>query len=345
MSSAAVSSRFLVVPENQSAFHAAQDWADRVVEGSVPVSPLLLMLHGPAGAGKTFLLRSLVRDLAKRRSGAVVLQHSASDWNRPSDKTQGSKGRFESTWLAFKEKAIQADLLIVEDLQFLPIAAAESFASLLDGRDAEGRPTILTANVGPRHLNHRGVPFPARLASRLAGGLSAPLEPMQSESRRYVLEELAQRRQLAVAAEILDWLAEHLTGGGRQLEGAIAQLETLAKIARTPLKPSAILEHFRTQMDANRPTIDRIAEQVSGYFKIEHGDLKSRRRWRSILVPRQICMYLARKLTPSSLKQIGAYFGACDHTTVMHACKKVERTLKEDAVLCGAVKQIQAALA
>jgi len=247
--------------------------------------------------------------------------------------------------VAARDRAAEADLLIVEDVQYLPTVAAETFGGLLDERESAGKGAILTANVGPRHLNFRGQPYPLRLTSRLASGLSVCLEPMQAESRRFFLEELAQRRQLATSGDILDWLAENMTGGCRQLEGAIAQLEALNKVARSPLKKSAILEHFRSQADANRPTVDRIAEQVSGYFKIDVDDLRSRRRWRSILLPRQISMYLARKLTPMSLKLIGSFFGDCDHTTVMHACKKVEQAMKDDAVLSGAVRQIETGLA
>ncbi|MBX9681159.1 MAG: hypothetical protein K2X38_20570 [Gemmataceae bacterium] len=344
MSAAAAAPRFLVVPENQSAFQAAQDWLDRIA-ADAPLQPSLLFVHGPIGSGKSLLARSVVRDLGKRRPGAVIVQQSASDWNRPSDKTAVQRSRFDASWVGFRDRAAAADLLIVEDVQYLPLRAADAFAGLLDERDAEERGTILTANVGPRHLNYRGEAYPLRFISRLAGGLSVSLEPMQAESRRFFLEELAQRRQLAAPSDILDWLAENMTGGCRQLEGAIAQLEALNKVARSPLKKSAILEHFRTQAEANRPTVDRIAEQVSGYFKIDVDDLRSRRRWRSILLPRQISMFLARKLTPMTLKQIGGFFGDCDHTTVMHACKKVQQAMTEDAALSGAVRQIETELA
>lgn len=156
---------------------------------------------------------------------------------------------------------------------------------------------------------------------------------------------MAQQRQLAVSPEILAWLAEHLTGGGRQLEGAILQLETISKLRRQALDLKNVAAHFRPQVEAIRPTVERIAGHVGDYFQLEPKQLQSRRRYRSILLPRQVGMYLARQLTRLSLDQIGTYFGGRDHTTVLHACRKVTLILKEDAVLSGAVRQIHAALA
>jgi chromosomal replication initiator protein len=148
-----------------------------------------------------------------------------------------------------------------------------------------------------------------------------------------------------LAPDILHWLARNLHGGGRQLEGAISQLETLNKVSRHPLDLKNVASHFRVQVDATRPTVSRIAKQVSGYFRIEPRLLQSRRRYHNILLPRQISMYLAREMTVLSLEQIGAYFGGRDHTTVLHACRKVAQAMKKDPVLSGAVRQIHAELA
>ena len=122
------------------------------------------------------------------------------------------------------------------------------------------------------------------------------------------------------------------------------QLETLSRQRRKPLDLPAVIEHFRDQAAANEPTVERIALQVSGYFQLDPNLLQSRSRFRNILLPRQVSMYLARQLTPLSLEQIGAFFGGRDHTTVLHACRKVERVLAEDPVLSGAVRQVHARL-
>jgi chromosomal replication initiator protein len=243
------------------------------------------------------------------------------------------------------DQARTSDLWILEDLHHLSLRAVEPLVQILEFRNARRLPTVITAQAGPRHLAKGVEGFPARLTSRLAAGLVVALDPWQAASRLLFLEEWAQRRQFAVAPGILSWLAESLPGSGRVLEGAMNQLEALARQNRGTLELGQVRDHFRTQTEAHQPTMERIAEQVSGYFRLEPGLLKSRSRYRNIMLPRQVSMYLARLLTRLSLDQIGDYFGGRDHTTVLHACRKVERVLSEDPVLSGAVRQLHAQLA
>ena len=170
------------------------------------------------------------------------------------------------------------------------------------------------------------------------------LEPWQPSSRLALLQDKAQRGQIAVSKEVLSWLAEHLTGGGRRLDGAIAKLEAPARSDTRNLNVAAIAEHFRDHLAASRPTVEQIAAKVGGHFQVAPKDLQSSRRSRNILVPRQVGMYLARRLTELSLDQIGAYFGGRDHSTVLHACRKVERNLARDNVFSGTVRQLQSSL-
>jgi chromosomal replication initiator protein len=170
------------------------------------------------------------------------------------------------------------------------------------------------------------------------------LEPLQAGSRLALLQDKAQRRQLAVSLDVLAWLAEHLTGGGRQLDGALVQLEMLARL-HPRLDLANVVDYFRAQAEAGQSTIDRIALRVGGYFRVSPGQLQSRGQARQIVLPRQVGMYLARRLTRLSLEQIGAYFGGRDHSTVLHACHKVEHALVRDAALSGVVRQLHAELA
>ena len=102
----------------------------------------------------------------------------------------------------------------------------------------------------------------------------------------------------------------------------------------------AIREHLEKHLDADRPSVDRITNRVAVHYRVPAKDLRSRSRRRAILVPRHVSMYLARQLTPMSFQQIGAWFGGCDHSTVLYACRKVEESLGEDAVLSGTVRQL-----
>jgi chromosomal replication initiator protein len=186
--------------------------------------------------------------------------------------------------------------------------------------------------------------LPERLTSRLACGLVVGLEPLAVASRLAFLEDRARRRRLCVGPDVLAWLAEHVSGSARQLDGALKRLATLAELHGEPPDVTAVAEAFRTDADAARPSVERIIERVGRYFRVEPGEVCSRRRGRNALLPRQVGMYLARALTPLSLEQIGAHFGGRDHSTVLHACRKVEQALAGDTVLSGAVRQLHADL-
>jgi chromosomal replication initiator protein len=242
------------------------------------------------------------------------------------------------------ESARQSDLVVVEDLQHLPARAVETFVQLLDHMDAGEQQVVVTSLAGPSQLTHRGIRFPSRLTSRLARGLVVGLEPLGVASRLALLQDKAQRRQLAVGREVLAWLAQRLTGGGRQLEGALTRLETLGRLHPRPLDVATVAAYFREQAEASQITVERIAQRVSRYFRVEARHLQSQRRSRNVVLPRHVSMYLARRLTSLSLNQIGAFFGGRDHSTVLHACRKVEQALEQDLSLSGAVRQIHADL-
>jgi len=339
--------RFLATTENRAALQAVEDIADALASSKTSF-PNPLLLHGPPGCGKSHLVTALVREVSRAKTGLVVKHLSARDFKETAAPlTRRNLASDEATPAVegLDEEARHCGLLIIEDLQHLPAHAIETVVQLIDYRLANNGASVFTALQGPRHLERRGNAFPARLTSRLAGGLVVGIEALQAPDRLVFLDREAQRLQLAVPREILEWLAQHLTGGGRQLERAIKQLEEISKLRRGTLTLETVAQHFGLQADALKTTVDRIAKQVGGYFQLEPRQLQSRRRYRNILVPRQIGMYLARKLTPLSLNQIGEYFGGRDHSTVLHACRKVEESMKEDVVLLGAVRQIHSELA
>jgi chromosomal replication initiator protein len=289
-----------------------------------------LFLHGPAGTGKTHLVNALAAAVTHRCPDLIVCLLPAADC-RPD--VPGQPEESAAT-------ARDCDLLVVEDVQHLPERAVEALIGVIDDRQARGRQMVFTASEGPGRLTR----LPDRLTSRLACGLVAGLEPLARPSRLAFLQDRARRRQLVLDPHVLGWLAEHTGGSARQLEGAVKRVEALTRLHGQAPDVAALAEAFRDDADAARPSVDRIIERVGRYFRVEPSQLCSRQRGRHALLPRQVGMYLTRLLTPLSLGQIGAHFGGRDHSTVLHACRKVEQALTRDSALSGAVRQLHADL-
>ena len=334
--------RYLPTPENRSALLAVQDVLTRVRTGAYRRGVSPLYLHGPTGTGKTHLIAALIDEATRQSPQLIVTLLQAGDLGKMARSLESSGDMVDAL-----QAAKQSDLFVLEDLQHLTgrrddsgVSVAEALVQIFDYLHARQRQLVFTATVGPRELVH----LPMRLLSRLVSGLVVGLRPMQLASRLAVLQDKAQRRQLAVSPEVLTWIAEHLGGGVRQLDGALVQLQFLASLHARPLDVSVVADHFREWVQANQLTLERIAQRVGTYFRVEPRHLQSRRRHQNVLLPRQVGMYLARHLTSLSLGEIGSYFGGRDHSTVVHACRKIKSALTHDAALCGAVEQLQAEL-
>ena len=312
------------VPENRSALRAIRRLARSLVVHAPSVTPLVL--HGPTGCGKSLLIGALAT--AGATDGHTVRTLAANDLDpRPTE-----DDIFAS--------ALACDLLIVEDLQHLPERSAEWFRRLLDGRTAHRRATVLTANVGPATLVH----LPRRLSSRLVAGLVVPIEPLSPVSRRRVLTVRAERLGLRLTTSALRWLADQPTGGG--LRPLLGQLETLKTATRG--NPARIdrdtAEHLLGPRVAAATGFDAIALKVAAAFDVKAKDLRGPSRLRTVLEARQVAMYLAHDTVGFSLPAVGRAFGR-DHTTVLHAVRKVRERIAGDETFAGRVKQLAGELA
>jgi chromosomal replication initiator protein len=341
MPTLAAFARLIALPENRSAFAAIEDLLHALTVSSAPKANLLF-LHGPTGTGKTALVQALSEEWS-RNAEATSCVLAAAEFPRPPVKEAEDDADENKTARQRLMEARRSDVLVVEDLQHLPAGASEALVQLIDRRSRRQLPMIFTAATGPSQLCHRGTRLPARLTNRLAGGLVIAMEPWQAPSRLLFLRESVRRRSLKIPEATLAWLAQTLSGSGRQLDGALRQLDALQRLLQKPLSPEQLRMHFHDGA-AEQLTVERIAEHVGGYFRVEPRQIKSARRSRDLLMPRQISMYLARRLTVLSLQQIGTFFGGRDHSTVLHACRKVEQALESDAALSGAVRRLSAEL-
>jgi chromosomal replication initiator protein len=298
------------------------------LEGHAQAFPVLF-LHGPPGAGKSHLVGRLLRRITARKPDLTARCIPARDLARllgAPPQAGPEPGR------EFRD----CDLLIVEDIQHLPLFGSDALASLIDQRQARRGPLVVTASVGPAMLTC----LPRRLTSRLSAGLVAGLDPLSPDSRRELARVLCERRRLHVAPEVLDWLARSPSGGARPILGGIHQLERLSRHHPPPLELATVSAELPAAADA--PAIERLAEQVAAHFGLTGKQLRGRDRRRCLLWPRQVGMYLARRFTRCSLLQIGASLGGYDHSTVLHSCRRVEERLREDVGLAKTLAELAA---
>jgi len=324
-------SRLLDLPENLSARVAVRYLADVIASDCQAVRPNPLFLHGPAGVGKTCLVKTLQAEVLRHSRQTVIGWLPAKELEAllwPQESAAGGP-----------RLADELDLLVVEALLHLAPRCVVRWGQVIDELKRLNIPNVFAALMGPRFL-----PFSGRLISRLTSGLVVGLELMQAPSRLRFLQVKAQDRQLAVRPEVLAWLAERVRGSGRELEGILIRLDALSRVHGQPPDVAAVAPHFEEEFEANKPTFDRIMQQVSAYFRLSAAQLFSPRRDRRFLIPRQVGMYLTRRLTGLSLGEIGKRFGSRDHTTVLHGCRKVADALTRDTGLAGTVQQLEAAL-
>jgi chromosomal replication initiator protein len=238
--------------------------------------------------------------------------------------------------ISFKDGFAGVDVLLIDDFQFLQGKTMQqefchTFNSLVDSR----RQVVVAADVPPAQLDA----IDQRMRSRLVGGLVVDIELPDLDLRRAMLAlrvEALKRREpgLMLGGDVIEYIASKITGGGREIEGALNRIAAWQQFnqgnAITLDLAGLILRDMSQNPDMTRVKIDDILKIIGRHYNVARTDLLSPRRARSIVVPRQIGMYLAKKLTQRSLPEIGRRFGDRDHSTVLHAVRKIEGQIKTD---------------
>jgi chromosomal replication initiator protein len=230
----------------------------------------------------------------------------------------------------FHSQSRMVDMLVIDDVQFLREReqSQEEFFHTFNALYNNGKQIILSADSPPSKIPS----LEERLISRFTWGLVARIDPPSYETRVAIVQKKAHLRGLHISDEIAEYVARKVRTNIRELEGALTTLYAVATTAGKEITLELAQRALEGQVRlAVRPiSITDIIEVVTGHFDVRLADLQSKRRSQSITEPRQICMYLARNLTKHSLEEIGGHLGGRDHTTVMHACRKIGEAERRD---------------
>ena len=324
---------FVVGKPNELA-HAAARRAAEACSGPVRMVPFNpLFLYGGVGLGKTHLMHAIAWHVHKNGCARKVIYLSAEKFMHQFIRAL----RFKSM-MDFKEEFRSVDLLMIDDVQFISgkESTQEEFFHTFNALVDRNRQIVISADKSPSDLEGLG----ERMRSRLGWGLVADLHPTTYELRLGILQSKAEQANMHIPRKVLELLAHRITSNVRELEGALNRIvANMQLVGREITLESAQEElHDLLRPRERRVTIDEIQRRVAEHFNVRLAEMTSARRARAFARPRQVAMYLSKQLTSRSLPEIGRKFGGRDHTTVIHAVRRIEELKDTDSVLAEDVE-------
>ena len=322
---------FVVGPCNRFAHAACRGVADRP---AVSFNPLFL--HGSVGLGKTHLMQAICHHLLDRNPELQILYLSCEEFINHfiSALQQGDVNSFRTRYRS-------ADVLIVDDVQMLANKARtqEEFFHTFNALHNARKQIVLSSDAPPQDIPA----LQERLVSRFKWGLVAEIEPPCFETRVAILRSKAQRDGILLQDDVAQFVAENIENNVRELEGCLTRLQAMAALTNRPIDFQLAREILGSEIQQrNRPVrMDDILATVTGHYMVKVADLQSKRRSQSIVQPRQVAMYMARKLTEMSLEEIGGYFGGRDHSTVLYSVERVDSRRRVDAEFSALLTELE----
>jgi chromosomal replication initiator protein len=314
---------FVVGTPNELAYAAAYAVAES--KGTISESNPLF-LYGGVGLGKTHLMHAIAWHVNKTNPSRKVLYMSAEKFMYRFIKALRSK-----EVMAFKEEFRSVDILMIDDIQFIcgKDSTQEEFFHTFNAIVDNNRQMVISCDRSPSDLDN----LEDRIKSRLGWGLVADVHSTTYELRLGILQLKLEQMQISISQNVIEFLASKITSNVRELEGALNKVIAHSTLVGREVTLESTQDILRDLLRSNERivTIENIQKKVADRYNIRMSDMSSSARVRSIARPRQIAMYLSKILTPKSLADIGRKFGKKDHTTVIHAIKKVEQLVVEDA--------------
>lgn len=299
-----------------------------------------LFMYGGVGLGKTHLMHAIGHEVLKNDPSKRVLYITCEKFTN-----ELINAIRDNSTEAFRQKYRHIDLLMVDDVQFLTkkIQTQEEFFHTFNALYQSNKAIVLSSDRPPHEIQT----LEERLKSRFASGLLADIQVPDLETRIAILKKKAMLENLEVPNEALIYIAGRIDNNIRELEGALTRVVAYASLTGSKITTELVAESLKNIFPDNTTkeiTLEIIREVVASHFKLNIDDLNSSKRNKNLAVPRQIAMYLCRELTDTSLPQIGEFFGGRDHTTVLHAYKKISKdrgaNIQLDKTIRGLIESI-----
>lgn len=294
-----------------------------------------LFIYGGVGLGKTHLMQAMGHVLSEHSFQRISYTTCELFVNRFIQSIQ------HKTISAFRSQFRNLDILLIDDIQFLSgkEGTQEEFFHTFNSLYNQRKQIVLSSDRPPQEIPS----LERRLVSRFAWGLVVDLQPPDFETRVAILKKKSEKKGLALADDIIFYIADNVKDNVRLLEGVLNRIVAYTSLLSRKVDKTLAEEVIEAVENRQRKpvTLDLIIDRVSAYFQISPEELKGARRTRNILIPRQIAMYLAREMTGGSLTSIAERFHGKDHTTVLNACKKIKKLIAEDSYTHDMIERVK----
>ena len=311
---------FVAGKANQLARAAAQQVAEHIGTAYNP-----LFIYGGVGLGKTHLIQAIGNAALQRNPAAKIQYVTSQDYV-----TDVVRAYQHKSFDNFKRRYHTLDLLLIDDIQFIggKSRSQEEFFFAFNALIEAHKQVIITCDRFPKELSD----VDDRLVSRFGWGLTVAIEPPELEMRVAILIDKAAAENIELDENIAFFIAKHIRSNVRELEGALKRVFAYVRFTSTPLSLASTKEALKDLLviQNRQVSIENIQKTVADYYKIKVAEMYSKKRNRAIARPRQVAMALAKEFTQLSLPDIGEAFGGRDHTTVLHACRKIEELKDSD---------------
>lgn len=325
---------FVVGPSNRFSYAACMAVAESPAKAYNP-----LFVYGHVGLGKTHLLQAIARQLKENNPHLKCCYTSSEKFTNELIEAI----RHRST-PQFRQKYRNIDVLLIDDIHFIAgkEATQEEFFHTFNALHNARKQIIISSDRSPKEIAR----LEDRLSSRFAWGLITDIQPPDYETRVAILRKKTEKDPIDVPDDILSFIAEQVKTNIRELEGALIRVVASSILEEKPLcleTAKGVLKDMVIEK-AKALSVELIQSTIADFFSVSLSDLKSKKRSKNILFPRQVAMYLSRKLTSFSLPEIGLAFGGKDHTTVLHSCKKIETEIKTNPTTKNTIDKILTSL-